>query len=170
MASLAEVARAGSTSQPGTKRYKSMKDRIQRNITEDADGCWIWQRKIQTAGYGQINLQINGRPVTRLAHRVSYEAFVGPIPTGLWIDHLCRVRSCVNPAHLEPVTPQQNVWRSPIHAAHSRSRGECPKGHVLAQVGTYKIRGYDVCKPCNRASTAKYRAKKAAAKAGGDDA
>jgi hypothetical protein len=65
--------------------------------------CWIWQRGIDAAGYGRV-------AGTR-AHRVFYERHVGPIPEGLTIDHLCRVRSCCNPAHLEPVTAVENVSR-----------------------------------------------------------
>lgn len=66
-------------------------------------GCWPWLGAIAPSGYGRVH--------SRWAHRLSYEFLVGPIPAGLDIDHLCRNRLCVNPAHLEPVTRLVNVRR-----------------------------------------------------------
>jgi hypothetical protein len=71
------------------------------------DECWLWTGGVRTTGYGQIRYL--GR--NHAAHRVSYEINVGPIPEGLHIDHLCRVRLCVNPIHLEPVTQDENNRR-----------------------------------------------------------
>ena len=70
-------------------------------------GCWLWQGAINTNGYG--NFHNKGRTVK--AHRFAYEICVGEIPKGLTIDHLCRVRHCVNPSHLEPVTMRENFLR-----------------------------------------------------------
>ena len=70
--------------------------------------CWIWSGSVSTQGYGKFS-----NP-SLLAHRVSYESMVGPIPEGLAIDHLCRVRTCVNPAHLDPVTAAENTRRENI--------------------------------------------------------
>jgi hypothetical protein len=70
-------------------------------------GCWLWTPQPDANGYGRIS--INDR--VQYAHRVSWETFIGPIPEGLTIDHLCRVRRCINPAHLEPVTLAENVRR-----------------------------------------------------------
>jgi hypothetical protein len=72
-----------------------------------ATPCWVWNGTIDGGGYGRLRL--NG--VKWLAHRYTYEKHVGPIPTGLQIDHLCRNRACVNPNHLEPVTAQTNLRR-----------------------------------------------------------
>ena len=80
--------------------------RIERrfwSLVSWTEGCWFWAGPIRKTGYG-----VFGRSS---AHRVAYELAVGPIPGGLVIDHLCRVPSCVNPAHMEPVTPDVNVLR-----------------------------------------------------------
>lgn len=70
-----------------------MKQRILDAIEVDRSGCWLWTLGRTSRGYG--SLKIDG--VAKVAHRESYEAFRGPIPPGLHIDHLCRVRHCVNP-------------------------------------------------------------------------
>jgi hypothetical protein len=79
-------------------------------VTES--GCWLWVGALTSQGYGQMR-GMNHR-VTR-AHRVAYELFKGPIPEGLYIDHLCRVRCCVNPDHLEAVTQFVNMARKSDH-------------------------------------------------------
>ncbi len=76
----------------------------------DENGCWIWQKHLAVEGYGICHR----RGKTWLAHRFYYEEHVGPIPAGLQLDHLCRVRPCVNPEHLEAVTGQVNIWRTSI--------------------------------------------------------
>lgn len=87
---------------------RSLAQRIARHVDIHADGsCWIWQGAHDTAGYGRI--RHNGRLL--LVHRVVYQLLVGPIRAGLQIDHLCRVPACCNPAHLEAVTPRENVRR-----------------------------------------------------------
>lgn len=92
--------------------------------------CWLWTGEIHTKGYGRM---YGGRNRRLLAHRVAYELFTGPIPLGLQLDHLCRVRLCVNPAHLEPVTCAENIRRSPISLASiQRARTHCPQGHPYA--------------------------------------
>lgn len=70
--------------------------------------CWTWMRAVGQDGYGRA--RVDSR--MGYAHRVIYEQHRGPIPEGLQLDHLCEVRSCVNPAHLEPVTPKENVRRA----------------------------------------------------------
>lgn len=69
--------------------------------------CWIWVARLNRNGYGRLHHE----GFEKMAHRVCYETFVGPIPEGLLLDHRCRNRCCVNPAHLEPVTHQVNTLR-----------------------------------------------------------
>lgn len=73
--------------------------------------CWIWRRSVDHSGYGQITVQVGALKTTIKAHRLYYERAHGRIPDGFEMDHLCRVRSCVNPAHLEPVTDFENTIR-----------------------------------------------------------
>lgn len=82
-------------------------DRFIRKI-DKTDTCWEWQGARFAGGYGMFNPT---HTTTVTAHRFAYELFVGPIPDGLDIDHLCRNRSCVNPAHMEPVTEAENTRR-----------------------------------------------------------
>ena len=85
--------------------------RLRSKITPDPSGCWLWAASLGTAGYGQVWDGVT----MRRAHRVTYTLLVGAIPEGLEIDHLCRVRRCVNPAHLEAVTKQENQRRRRVH-------------------------------------------------------
>jgi hypothetical protein len=95
-----------------------------RYVATSDDGCWQWTGYRIAAGYGKVS--ILGTRRKDLAHRVSYRLFVGPIPDGLTIDHLCRNTGCVRPDHLEPVTLRENIRRS------KPERTTCPHGHSLA--------------------------------------
>ena len=89
-----------------------------------ATACWQWQGAFVN-GYGKASIWSNGKSLKVRAHRLAYEAFVGPIPDGLELDHLCRQRPCCNPEHLEPVTHLENLRRGkPVHVTH------CPRGHA----------------------------------------
>lgn len=83
-------------------------ERFVDRVLVQADDCWRWMGSATTVGYGQMWVD-RGR--TTLAHRYSYETMVGPVPDGLHLDHLCMNKLCVNPAHLEPVTPRENTLR-----------------------------------------------------------
>lgn len=118
--------------------------------------CWLWVGNINTKGYGMFGL--NRGLVS--AHRFAYVLLVGPIPEGLHIDHLCRVRHCVNPDHLEPVTPQENVRRG-LHGV-LRSQTHCVNGHERTVENTYihLTRGNPVCRECSRADGRRYLERK----------
>ena len=138
----------------------SVSDRFLAKIVASPNGCWIWQAAIKSDGYGVF--WVNGRTVR--AHRFAYEMFVGPIPDGLQTDHLCRNRNCVNPAHLEPVTNQENFRRGE-GGKHKRDKTHCPQGHPYAGENLYvKPNGYRECRICQRTrSLAYYHARKAQA-------
>lgn len=91
------------------KTYTPLEDRYAIVETGFGTACWIWIMSLDGRGYAQMWDTRTRR--LRRAHRVYYEVFVGPIPDGLHIDHLCRVTNCVNPAHLEPVTHRENLMR-----------------------------------------------------------
>lgn len=122
---------------------------------EHASGaCWTWTAAKCSRGYGRF--ACGGKP--RLAHRVSYEHFVGEIREGTEIDHLCRNKSCVNPTHLEAVAHVVNVRRAWTTAARAlaRTRGEtrthCERGHTLPG-NRYFIRRHNgvvlrLCRTC----------------------
>jgi hypothetical protein len=120
---------------------------VRRNIVEGNDGCWLWTRSRSRDGYGWASLHNR----THQAHRLIFEIVSGPVPDGLILDHTCRVRHCVNPAHLEPVTPGENLRRSPLTPAGME---RCAKGHEFSQ--WYRQRRCLIC-------FAEYKQRKAAA-------
>lgn len=109
---------------------------IRRHIEVNPSGCWLWTASKSRDGYGWTSL--NGK--TYQAHRLVYIMLVGPVPDGMVLDHLCRVRHCVNPAHLEPVTTAENLRRSPLTPA---GQDRCRKGHELSE-----YRGQRRCLVC----------------------
>ena len=90
------------------------------------DDCWVWLGAVSHNGYGIFGCKGNRR-----AHRHAYSALVGPVPADLDTDHLCRVRPCVNPAHIEPVTTRENTLRGDTIPAKNAAKTHCPQGHPL---------------------------------------
>lgn len=124
----------------------SIVERIQAQVQVDVNGCWVWLGSKDRAGYGQT--MYLGK--VRRAHRVSYEVLVAPIPEGLVLDHLCRNRSCVNPAHLEPVTQRENLRRGDTLNAANVLKTHCPRGHPYSGDNLYRdpTHGFRRCRAC----------------------
>lgn len=134
-------------------------DRFWAKVEKSA-GCWEWTAA-RSEGYGIFD----GAPTTRMAHRIACEALVGPIPDGLHIDHLCRNTGCVNPAHLEPVTPRVNTLRGIGPSAMNAKKVQCPAGHPYTPENTYVSGTKRRCRKCNAASVQRYKKSKRAAAA-----
>lgn len=130
------AAALGSAAAAAQKRPIMERLTAQRTIT--TEGCWEWGGIRQPNGYGVIHHEGTGSRT----HRVAYEAWVGPIPEGLHIDHLCRNKACFNPEHLEPVTHAENMRRT--------RRGVCTNGHELTDENIYTYGNKRHCRPCRR--------------------
>lgn len=135
----------------------SIDKRLRDGAQISESGCWIWP------GYsnrGYVRIRSGSRRL--YVHRLAYETFVGPIPEGMTVDHLCFVSQCVNPEHLRLLTMVEN-------AANQRSAQQthCKNGHEFTFENTYRrpasAGGGRQCRPCNRQSAARYQAKKRAA-------
>lgn len=149
---------------------KTLLQRFEDKVMKDPNsGCWLWTGALASNGYGHIM----GETKQDLAHRVSYRLHVGEIPKGLNLDHLCRVRSCVNPDHLEPVTHAENVRRGLSPAmftkaaiARGHAKTHCPSGHPFSLENTYTYNSptgpHRACRICIGVAGAKWRAKKKA--------
>ena len=116
----------------------------------DAEGdCWEWTGGRNREGYGYTTV---GRRQWK-AHRVVWEALIGPIPEGMTIDHLCRNKACVNPDHLETVSSVDNVLRGYSPQAKHARKTRCSKGHAFVQYGSQRV-----CRTCANERHRRYRA------------
>jgi len=137
---------------PRVYKREPIQDRLERNAVRlPFSGCWVWVGAADPLGYGRIGMQ--GK--AKLAHRISYQHFVGEIPVGLELDHLCRVSACINPNHLEPVTRKVNTDRGICAETHRKRFAlmtHCHRGHEFTESNTYiavqKNRSFRNCKTC----------------------
>ena len=121
-------------------------------LIEGDEECWLWQASLDAYGYGQFGCRKTEKHKYTMvkAHRLSYELLVGPIPDGLEIDHLCRVRSCVNPSHLEPVIHRTNMLRGHGIPGTNARKTHCVHGHEFTPENTsIKSDGARGCRTCS---------------------
>jgi hypothetical protein len=135
-------------------------DRLLQSVRKDEAGCWIWQGQLGSCGYGRV--YHDGK--MRSAHRAAWTLVNGPIPQGLEIDHLCRVRNCINPSHLEAVTHAENCQRGTAGlnlAAFQRAKTHCPQGHPYSGENLYlPPSGGRICRTCRQIAVRRWQREK----------
>ena len=141
-------------------RWLPFRDRLLGGLVIDpSSGCLLWQGAPDQDGYGHIRL--NGKQVR--VHRVMFEMFVGPIPPGVEPDHLCRIRHCAAPAHLELVTHKENMLRGLGVGSTNAAKTHCDHGHEFTEANTYIMpSGGRDCRACIRDRVSRYKARRKA--------
>lgn len=137
-------------------------DRFLPKVQHLDNGCWQWTAALSTEGYARFtDLTSDGRYTCVYGHRWAYTHFVGPIPDGLELDHLCRNRGCVNPEHLEPVTRSVNLRRGEHLSGRTARTGLCQRGHSMADAIIQPNGGRRCRTCCNALRRARYQARRA---------
>lgn len=123
------------------------------------DSCWLWAELLTDIGYGRFWRKMDDGWKLFLAHRVMYEEHKGSIPEGYQIDHLCRVRHCINPDHLEAITRKANILRGVSPPALNLKKTHCPSGHEYTEDNILMTKKGRQCRECGRARARYYKAK-----------
>ncbi len=136
-------------------RRQTAWERFQTKIRIAPNGCWIWFGEKEKHGYGRLTV---GR-VKVMAHRYAYQTLIGPLPQGLQCDHVvCQNPSCVNPYHLEPVTPKINTLRGNGVGGQNHRKTHCAHGHAYDLENTRICKdGSRSCRECARAACRQWR-------------
>lgn len=130
--------------------------RFDSKIDHTNGECWLWIGPLDKDGYGSFYL----RRRNRRAHRVAWFAMNGPIPEGMVVNHVCGRRNCVNPRHMNVVTPRENTLRDSRSIPYINSQKRtCTKGHPFDKVVTYSSRAQRICSICERERKRRLRAK-----------
>lgn len=136
---------------------EALRQRVQARSTVEERGytspCWISDRAAAGSGgeYTKIGVTVEGRHEVWYTHRLAYALFVGPVPTGLVIDHRCEQKKCCNPRHLAAVTQRENLLRSDSTVSRQKAQRVCLRGHRFDGVNTYTDRrGRRHCRACKR--------------------
>lgn len=147
------------TSVLSSSSLEALTERFWARVAPAPSGCWLWTGGRNNRGYGSV--WWTGAPL--LAHRVAFEALIGPIPAGLTLDHLCHTndsgcaggpacthRRCVNPTHLEPVPSRVNLLRGTSLMAQNARKDSCKRGHELSGHNLMLNRkGQRACRECS---------------------
>lgn len=144
------LRRHGNPTAIKVRRGWSLEQRFETDIdrTATSPSCWIWRGPLDRKGYGMLYVSHNR---FLRVHRYSYERFVGQIPEGWDIDHLCRITACANPAHLEAVTHAVNCLRGVGMSAQNARKTRCKHGHKFTSANTYiTASGARRCRACRR--------------------
>lgn len=116
-----------------------------RLVIDPETGCLNWTGPTNSNGYGWVNTR--GRIIG--AYRAMYELFVGPVPDGMELDHLCRNPRCASPDHLEAVTHRENIRRSHGLFADRARQTHCIHDHEFTVANTYwRSNGTRACRTC----------------------
>lgn len=130
-------------------------DFFDRFSPEPNTGCWLWTRGQTRNGYGLWWHRKHQRLV--YIHRHSFELLRGPIPKGMQLDHLCRMRCCGNPDHLEIVTNRENCLRGISPAARNARKTHCKRGHAFTEENTRFDGKGRQCRQCDKIRAARYK-------------
>jgi hypothetical protein len=145
---------------------------------EPNGGCWLWPGSLDSKGYAHTGYSIDGKTYDARLHQLFYTRFAGPVGEGLELDHLCRVRACCNPDHLEAVSHQENTRRGEAGGLRNRGpvwensqKSHCKNGHPFDEANTYRTKnGNRRCRACNREEKRERKAKLFAKKNTGEKA